>query len=105
MLVQSRGLIRPGDQRKEQEDFRSSMNRRTAEDPFPAHELDDPSEQNKAFEEHANLKTLDLDAFMGRIEILGNDDVHQFSSVQSRITRFGQKFSSSTNIIGSMPRS
>jgi hypothetical protein len=55
VLVQPRGLTGPRDQRKKQEDFRSRVNRRTAEDTFPTHELDGPLEWTCAVKEYANL--------------------------------------------------
>jgi hypothetical protein len=39
VLIQANGTFRPRDQRKEQEHFRSSMNRRATEDTLPADEL------------------------------------------------------------------
>lgn len=78
--------MRPRDHRNEQEYFRNGVNRRPAEYAFPTNELDNPLEYSCGSEKCTDLESLDLDAFRGKIEILGNDKIHYFSSVQVGIT-------------------
>jgi hypothetical protein len=55
-------------------------------------------------QEYTNLEALDLDTIRGQIEVLGHDDVHQFSSVQIRITGWRQCFSWSPSPVGLISR-
>lgn len=55
-------------------------------------------------EEYTNLETLNLDAFRCKIEILGNDDVHELSSVQTGLTGSRLCFSLCGDTVELLPR-
>ena len=58
------------------------MNRRTAKNAFPANELGDPSKLSYSIEDRTYFKALKLNAFRGKIEILGNNDIYQLPSIK-----------------------
>ncbi len=58
-----------------------------------------------ASEGYSHLKSLNLNIFGGEVEVLCNDDVHQFSCVQISITGIRQRIEVRSDIVEWMLRS